>query len=173
MFKVAMIGAGSVVFVKNLLTDILDLPELREVTISLHDIDAERLETAGMMARWTAEQFGANAKIEEHLDRRAALDGADFVINMVQIGMHEATLVDFQNFVKLAYLSPYIHHSGGTIVEPTDEPVSTRHLDMVFSHIKYSDKAFMGSVTAGANAAARRTTGPRPSRSRPNGRSRG
>ena len=47
MFKVAMIGAGSVVFVKNLLTDILDLPELREVIISLHDIDAERLETAG------------------------------------------------------------------------------------------------------------------------------
>ena len=96
MFKVAMIGAGSVVFVKNLLTDILDLPELREVTIALHDIDAERLETAGMMARWTAEQFGANAKVEEHLDRRAALDGADFVINMVQIGMHEATLLDFE-----------------------------------------------------------------------------
>ena len=96
MFKVAMIGAGSVVFVKNLLTDILDLPELREVTISLHDIDAERLETAGMMARWTAEQFGANAKVEEHLDRRAALDGADFVINMVQVGMHEATLLDFE-----------------------------------------------------------------------------
>src|SRR5262245_62612084 len=68
-------------------------------------------------------------------------------------GRREATLADFQNFVKLAYLSPYIHHSGGTIVEPTDEPVSTRHLDMVFSHIKYSDKAFMGSVTAGPNAA--------------------
>jgi trimethylamine---corrinoid protein Co-methyltransferase len=68
-------------------------------------------------------------------------------------GRREATLQDFQNFVKLAYLSPYIHHSGGTIVEPTDEPVSTRHLDMVYSHIKYSDKAFMGSVTAGPNAA--------------------
>jgi alpha-galactosidase len=96
MFKVAMIGAGSVVFVKKLLTDILGLPALRDVTISLHDIDAERLETAGMMARWTAGQFGANAKVEEHLDRRAALDGADFVINMVQIGMHEATLLDFE-----------------------------------------------------------------------------
>jgi len=65
----------------------------------------------------------------------------------------EAKLQDFINFVKLAYLSPYIHHSGGTIVEPTDEPVSTRHLDMVFSHIKYSDKAFMGSVTSAENAA--------------------
>ena len=49
-----------------------------------------------MMARWTAEQFGANAKVEEHLDRRAALDGADFVINMVQIGVLEATLLDFE-----------------------------------------------------------------------------
>jgi alpha-galactosidase len=96
MLKIAMIGAGSVVFVKNLLTDILDFPELRNVVITLHDIDAERLETAGMMARWTAAQFGAGAaRIEEHADRRAALDGADFVINMVQIGMHEATLIDF------------------------------------------------------------------------------
>ena len=68
-------------------------------------------------------------------------------------GRREATLVDFQNFVKLAYLSPYIHHSGGTIVEPTDLPTHTRHLDMVYSHIRYSDKPFMGSVTSGPNAA--------------------
>ncbi|MBB3999490.1 alpha-glucosidase/alpha-galactosidase [Aureimonas pseudogalii] len=95
MFKVTMIGAGSVVFVKNLLTDILDFDALRDVTIALHDIDAERLETAGMMARWTAAQFKASPGIELHADRRAALEGADFVINMVQIGMHEATLLDF------------------------------------------------------------------------------
>jgi alpha-galactosidase len=62
----------------------------------LHDIDPERLETAGMMARWTSEQLGADAKVEEHLDRRRALEGADFVVNMVQIGMHEATLLDFE-----------------------------------------------------------------------------
>jgi alpha-galactosidase len=49
-----------------------------------------------MMARWTSEQLGAGARVEEHLDRRAALEGADFVINMVQIGMHEATLLDFE-----------------------------------------------------------------------------
>jgi alpha-galactosidase len=95
VLKIAMIGAGSVVFVKNLLTDILSLPELRDCTIALHDIDAERLETAGMMARWAARQFRANAIIEEHPDRRACVDGADFVINMVQIGMHRATLIDF------------------------------------------------------------------------------
>ena len=60
MIKIAMIGAGSAVFLKNLLTDVLDFPELREVKIALHDIDPERLETAGMMARWTARQFNAN-----------------------------------------------------------------------------------------------------------------
>jgi trimethylamine--corrinoid protein Co-methyltransferase len=68
-------------------------------------------------------------------------------------GRRKATLEDFQNFVKLAYQSPYIHHSGGTVVEPNDMPVPTRHLDMLYSHIKYSDKAFMGSVTDPANAA--------------------
>jgi trimethylamine--corrinoid protein Co-methyltransferase len=68
-------------------------------------------------------------------------------------GRRGATLADFQNFVKLAYLSPYIHHSGGTIVEPTDEPVPTRHLDMLLSHVRFSDKAFMGSVTSASNAA--------------------
>jgi alpha-galactosidase len=94
--KVAFIGAGSVVFTKNLLTDIFGFSELRGAEISLHDIDPERLETAGMMARWTSGQLGADVTVEEHLDRRAALEGADFVINMVQIGMHEATLRDFE-----------------------------------------------------------------------------
>lgn len=67
-------------------------------------------------------------------------------------GRRVATLQDFQNIVKLAYMSPYIHHSGGTVVEPTDEPTHTRHLDMVYNHIKYSDKAFMGSVISSQNA---------------------
>lgn len=82
----------------------------------------------------------------------APVYGCPFVQDLDR-GRREATLADFQNFVKLAYLSPYIHHSGGTVVEPTDEPVSTRHLDMLLGHITYSDKAFMGSVTAGTNAA--------------------
>jgi alpha-galactosidase len=94
--KIAFIGAGSVVFTKSLLTDTLSFPELHGSTIALHDIDAERLETSGMMARWTSDQLGADARVEEHLDRRRALEGADFVVNMVQIGMHEATLLDFE-----------------------------------------------------------------------------
>jgi trimethylamine--corrinoid protein Co-methyltransferase len=59
-----------------------------------------------------------------------------------------ATIEDFNNFVKLAYMAPSIHHSGGTVCEPVDVPVNKRHLDMVYAHIKYSDKPFMGSVTA-------------------------
>jgi alpha-galactosidase len=96
MTRIAFIGAGSVEFTKNLLTDTFEFPELRGATVALHDINAERLETAGMMARWTSDQLGAGARVEEHLDRRAALEGADFVVNMVQIRMHEATLLDFE-----------------------------------------------------------------------------
>jgi trimethylamine--corrinoid protein Co-methyltransferase len=81
----------------------------------------------------------------------APVYGPPFVVDLDR-GRREATLVDFHNFVKLTYLTPYLHHSGGTVVEPTDEPVPTRHLDMLMAHIKYSDKAFMGSVTAKENA---------------------
>ena len=94
--KIAFIGAGSVVFARNLLTDVLHFPELHDVTIALHDIDPERLETADMMARWTSGALGADAKVESYPDRREALEGADFVINAVQIGMHDATLLDFE-----------------------------------------------------------------------------
>ncbi|RCS25386.1 trimethylamine methyltransferase [Phyllobacterium salinisoli] len=59
-----------------------------------------------------------------------------------------ATIEDFHNFVKLAYMAPSIHHSGGTVCEPVDVPVNKRHLDMIYAHIRYSDKPFMGSVTA-------------------------
>ena len=68
-------------------------------------------------------------------------------------GRRYATLADFENFVKLAYLSPNLHHSGGTVCEPVDIPVNKRHLDMVYAHLRYSDKPFMGSVTAGSRAA--------------------
>ncbi len=77
--------------------------------------------------------------------------GSPFVHDLDN-GRRYATLADFQNFVKLAYSSPWLHHSGGTVCEPVDIPVSKRHLDMVYSHLKYSDKPFMGSVTAGSRA---------------------
>ena len=68
-------------------------------------------------------------------------------------GRRYGTLVDFQNFVKLTYDTPWLHHSGGTVCEPVDIPVNKRHLDMVYSHLRYSDKAFMGSVTHPSRAA--------------------
>jgi trimethylamine--corrinoid protein Co-methyltransferase len=77
--------------------------------------------------------------------------GSPFVRDLEK-GRRYGTLEDFENFVKLAYLSPWIHHSGGTVCEPVDIPVNKRHLDMVYAHIRWSDKPFMGSVTAGERA---------------------
>lgn len=73
--------------------------------------------------------------------------GSPFVMDLDQ-GRRYGTIQDFQNFVKLAQSSPWLHHSGGTICEPTDLPVNKRHLDMVYAHLKYSDRAFLGSITA-------------------------
>jgi trimethylamine--corrinoid protein Co-methyltransferase len=73
--------------------------------------------------------------------------GPPFIRNLDE-GRRYATIEDFRNFVKLAYLSDGLHHSGGTVCEPVDLPVNKRHFDMVYSHIRYSDKPFMGSVTA-------------------------
>ncbi len=72
--------------------------------------------------------------------------GSPFVLDLDK-GRRYASIEDFRNFVKLTYLSPYLHHSGGTICEPVDLPVNKRHLDMVYSHMRWSDKPFMGSVT--------------------------
>ena len=63
-------------------------------------------------------------------------------------GRRYAEIADFEKLVKLAYMSKYIHHSGGTVCEPTDIPVNKRHLDMLFAHMTLSDKPYMGSVTA-------------------------
>lgn len=78
--------------------------------------------------------------------------GSPFVSDLDR-GRRYGTIEDFRNFVKLAYLSPWLHHSGGTVCEPVDVPVSKRHLDMVYAHMRYSDKPFMGSVTTAARAA--------------------
>ncbi len=77
--------------------------------------------------------------------------GSPFIRSLDE-GRRYGTIEDFRNFVKLAYASPFIHHSGGTICEPVNLPVNKRHFDMVYSHMKYSDKPFMGSVTAAERA---------------------
>ncbi|SNR70864.1 trimethylamine methyltransferase family protein [Puniceibacterium sediminis] len=67
-------------------------------------------------------------------------------------GRRYATIEDFRNFVKLGYMSKWLHHSGGTVCEPTDVPVNKRHLDMLHAHMTLSDKPFMGSVTEPSRA---------------------
>jgi trimethylamine--corrinoid protein Co-methyltransferase len=68
-------------------------------------------------------------------------------------GRRYATIADFRNFVKLGYMSKWLHHSGGTLCEPTDVPVNKRHLDMLLAHMTLSDKPYMGSVTEPSRAA--------------------
>ena len=69
--------------------------------------------------------------------------GSPFVMDLDK-GRRYGTIEDFRNFVKLAQSSPWLHHSGGTICEPVDVPVNKRHLDMVYTHIRYSDRGFHG-----------------------------
>ena len=96
MPKITMIGAGSVVFTLNLLGDILTFPELGESEIALMDIDPERLHVAETMARKVAESLGVQPKITAHLERKAALEGANYVINTIQVGGLTSTLIDFE-----------------------------------------------------------------------------
>ena len=86
-------------------------------------------------------QIGGNATVF------APAYGSPFVRDL-ENGRRYASLEDFENFVKLTYLHPNLHHSGGTVCEPVDRPVNKRHIDMVAAHLRLSDKPFMGSVTA-------------------------
>ncbi|MEM7278305.1 MAG: trimethylamine methyltransferase family protein, partial [Pseudomonadota bacterium] len=128
------------------------------------DIDGERVRFPRGMCRQIV-QASAPAEYTQHArnpannviigGKRTVLVpayGSPFVRDLDN-GRRYATLEDFQNFVKLAYMSPGLHHSGGTVCEPVDVPVNKRHFDMIYSHIKYSDKAFMGSVTHPERAA--------------------
>ena len=77
--------------------------------------------------------------------------GSPFVSDL-EGGRRYATLEDFRNFVKLTYASPWLHHSGGTVCEPVDVPVNKRHMDMVYAHLRWSTKPFMGGVTSAERA---------------------
>jgi trimethylamine--corrinoid protein Co-methyltransferase len=81
----------------------------------------------------------------------APVYGPPFVRDM-DGGRRYATMEDFRNFVKLGYMSKWLHHSGGTVCEPTDVAVNKRHLDMLLAHMTLSDKPFMGSVTEPSRA---------------------
>ncbi len=96
MTRIAFIGAGSVVFTQGLLADLFGFDDLGELHIALHDIDPERLRTAASAAAVIATELGARPTISANLDRRAALEGSDFVVNIIQVGMNDATRIDFE-----------------------------------------------------------------------------
>ncbi len=122
-------------------------------------IDGERVRFPRGMCREII-QKSAQKEFVQHArnpERNVVIGGDNMVlvpaygppfVHDLDNGRRYATIEDFRNFVKLAYMSDTLHHSGGTICEPVDLPVNKRHFDMVYSHIKYSDKPFMGSVTA-------------------------
>ncbi len=97
MTKIAFIGAGSTVFMKNIVGDALHRPALSGATIALMDIDAKRLEESALVARKMVASLGASARVETCTNQRAALDGADFVIAAFQIGGYKpCTVTDFE-----------------------------------------------------------------------------
>ena len=97
MTKITFIGAGSTVFAKNLLGDILSFPELANAEIALFDIDAERLKTSEIVAHKVADALGAKPTITATTDREAALGGADYALNMIQVGGYKpSTVIDFE-----------------------------------------------------------------------------
>ncbi|MCA0295191.1 MAG: alpha-galactosidase [Actinobacteria bacterium] len=96
MPTIAFIGAGSVVFTRQLIVDLLRFDDLPPITLALHDINPERLEVARGTALNVARQLGKELHVRAELDRRAALAGCDFVVNMIQVGGIDATRVDLE-----------------------------------------------------------------------------
>jgi alpha-galactosidase len=95
--KVALIGAGSTVFAKTLIGDLLSYPELAGASLALMDIDGDRLRTSEVVARRIADTLGADSRVEATTDRRRAVDGADYVLTMFQVGGYRpATVTDFE-----------------------------------------------------------------------------
>ena len=100
-------------------------------------------------------------QIARNRDRNVEIGGRNLVLAPVygppfvrdyEGGRRYATMADFEKFVKLTYMSKWLHHSGGTVCEPTDIAVNKRHLDMLYAHMRWSDKPFMGSVTEKSRA---------------------
>ncbi len=97
MPKIAFIGAGSTIFMKNIIGDALHFPALRDASFALMDIDEARLRESEIVARRMIDAMGTSASVEATLDRRRALDGADFVVTAFQIGGYRpCTVTDFE-----------------------------------------------------------------------------
>ncbi|WP_174822475.1 trimethylamine methyltransferase family protein [Ruegeria atlantica] len=121
-------------------------------------VEGERIKFVPGLARQLCATAPAEFKLHARDPANTVTLGGDNIVLMpgygspfvsdLENGRRYATLADFQNFVKMTYSTPWLHHSGGTICEPTDVPVNKRHLDMVFAHLTLSTKPFMGGVTS-------------------------
>lgn len=122
------------------------------------DVDGERVRfPRGLCRSLLATAPSSFTQIARNPDRNVVIGGNHTVfapvygppfVSDLECGRRYGTIEDFNNFVKLTYRLPALHHSGGTVCEPVDVPVNKRHLDMLYAHMRYSDKPFMGSVTA-------------------------
>ena len=126
MTKIALIGAGSHVFARRLITDFLSYPELRESTISLMDIDEEGLALTTAFAKRVVEQHGFKTKIESTLNRREALEGADYVIVSIRVGGTEANKLDLMIPAKYG-----VKQGIGDTVGPGGVFYALRHIPVV------------------------------------------
>lgn len=121
-------------------------------------VDGEKVTFEPGLARQLCATAPAKFKLHARDPANTVVLGGDNVVLMpgygspfvsdLEKGRRYATLADFENFVKLSYCTPWLHHSGGTVCEPTDVPVNKRHLDMVLAHLTLSSKPFMGGVTS-------------------------
>lgn len=126
------------------------------------DIDGERVRIPKGLARKLCSLAPSNfVQHARNPDKSVTIGGNNLVfapvygppfVHDIENGRRYAKLNDFNNFVKLGYMCKWLHHSGGTVCEPTDIPVSKRHLDMLYAHMVFSDKPFMGSVTEPSRA---------------------
>ncbi|MCV6585623.1 MAG: trimethylamine methyltransferase family protein, partial [Marinibacterium sp.] len=126
------------------------------------DVDGERVRIPRGLARKLCET--APSRIIQHArnpEKSVEIGGNTLVcapvygppfVRDADGGRRYATMDDFHKFVKLGYMSKWLHHSGGTVCEPTDVPVNKRHYDMLLAHMELSDKPFMGSVTEPSRA---------------------
>ncbi len=126
------------------------------------DVQGERVRMPKGLARQLCKTAPANyTQHARNPERNVVVGGRNLVLAPVygppfvrdENGRRYATMEDFNKFVKLGYMSRWLHHSGGTVCEPTDVPVNKRHLDMLYAHMTLSDKPYMGSVTAPERAA--------------------
>ncbi|HET8739050.1 MAG TPA: trimethylamine methyltransferase family protein [Acidimicrobiia bacterium] len=155
----ATIEANAETILEEVGVEIVDFPEaLRIYEMAGADVSGTRVRfPKGMCRELAATAPSRFTQVARNPERSVEIGdphvvlapayGSPFVRDL-EGGRRYATIEDFRNFARLTYMSPQLHHAGGTLCEPVDLPVNKRHFDMIYSHVKYSDKPFMGSVTA-------------------------